>query len=180
MTALADLVEPLKRELAVPGQFASIFPGTQDGDLTASLADGFAEAQLQGFFGTLTLVNGTETSDELSAAGGALVILFTGMRIIRAQLRSTLTMEKYDAKTGTGFEIQRSANLLRDELAFMNNRLSQLIIDARRSQAPLAVMLDNYTARVGQQFRDKYWAYGYGELMNGALDVGGFFPYEWK
>lgn len=173
MTDLADLVEPLKRELAVPGQFAVAFPGTGDTDLESSLADGFAEAQLQGFFGTLTL-DDTETSEELSAAGGALVILFTGMRIIRAQLRQTLTMEKYEAKTGTGFELQRSANLLRDELSYMNDRLSSLILDARRSRAPLAVMLDNYSSRVAQQF----WARGNDELY--GVDVGGFYPYEWK
>jgi hypothetical protein len=46
MTDLADLVESLKREVAIPGTFATVFPTTTDDDPTGALADGVAETQL--------------------------------------------------------------------------------------------------------------------------------------
>lgn len=164
MTALTTLVEPLKRELAVPGLFDEIFPFTDDAALTASLADGFSEAQLQGYFPTLTLgpPPAYETSENISAAGGALVILFTGMRIIRAQLRSLLLNERYKAGSAE-YETTRSAMLLRDELKYLQTRIDALILNAQRaSRAVLSVtVIDNYWARNEQMF-------------------GGFHAYEFK
>lgn len=162
MTALATLVPALKRELAVPGVFDDVFPNTSDEDLEAALADGFAEAQLQGYFGTLSLT-GNETSEDLSAAGGALVIMFTGMRVIRAQLRQMLTVEKYSAKSGTEMELQRSSSLLRDELKYLQARLDALILSAQRAArgAVSVTVIDNYQARNEQM-------------------LGGFYTYEFK
>lgn len=164
MTALTDLVEPLKRELAVPGVFEEVFPSTDDAALAASLADGFSEAQLQGYFTTLTLgpAPDYETSADLSAAGGALVVMFTGMRIIRAQLRTLLTSERYKAGAAE-YEIQRSANLLRDELKYLQTRIDQLILTAQRAArgAVSASVFDNYWQRTAQQF-------------------GGFLPHEFR
>jgi hypothetical protein len=100
MTALATLVEPLKRELAVPGTFDTIFPDTDDTALEGSLADGFGEAQLRGFFPTFELTEDDgayETTEDLTAAGAALVLIFTSMRIIRAQLRALTSSETYKA-----------------------------------------------------------------------------------
>lgn len=150
MTALASLVEPLKRELAVPGVFDDAFPDTDDTALAASLADGFSEAQLFGYFNDMTLGTAPdfETSEELSAAGGALVLLFTSMRILRAQMRALLTVERYKAGAAE-YEIQRSANLLRDELKYLQTRLDGLIVTAQRAArgARSAVVIDNYWAR---------------------------------
>ena len=158
MTALETLVEPLKRELAIPGLFEEVFPNTADEDLTASLADGFAEAQLWGFFPDMTIAfvppSSYDTSADLSAAGGALVIIFTAMRIIRAQLRSLLTTERYSAKPGTEVEFQRSANLLRDELKFLENQRKDLIDQAQKSaraSAGTVAVFDNYVARTSFQ-----------------------------
>jgi hypothetical protein len=164
MTALTTLVEPLKRELAVPGVFDDAFPDTTDSDLAASLADGFSEAQLFGYFTdmSLGLAPDFETSKELSAAGGALVLLFTSMRIIRAQMRALTTSERYKAGP-TEFEIQRSANLLRDELKYLQTRLDSLIVTAQRAArgARSASVIDGYWARQTAMF-------------------GGFYSHEYK
>lgn len=164
MTALTSLVEPLKRELAVPGLFDEVFPSTDDTMLADSLADGFSEAQLQGYFTTLTLgpAPDYETSEDISAAGGALVVLFTGMRIIRAQLRSLLVGERYKAGA-TEYEITRSANLLRDELKYLQMRLDSLIQAAQRSArgAVSVAVMDNYAARTLLQFNGLGAFYGY-------------------
>ena len=151
MTQLSDLVPALQRELAVPGTFEDVFPDTTADDLADSLADGFAEAQLRGFFSRLTL-EGTgpnrSTSEDLSAAGQALVVIFTSIRIIRAQIRALSTGERYKAGN-TEYEINRSAMLLRDELAFLTNRLDDLIAEGKYGKAPLAVVIDGYLARNG-------------------------------
>lgn len=165
MTAISELVPALKRELAVPGTFNSAFPLTEDNHLTASLADGFAEAQLYGFFPTLILedVGGDwETSEDLSASGAALVVIFTAMRIIRASLRATLTSERYKAGPAE-VETQRSAMLLRDELKFLKDRLDGLVTNAQAAARPLATVHDNYLARGG-----------------GATQTGGFYVYEYR
>lgn len=151
MTALTELVEALKRELAVPGVYDDVFPDTDNTQLAAALADAFAEAQLNGFFTTLTLGEAPdyETSEDISAAAGALVLLFASMRILRAWLRSISTNERYKAGP-VEYETARSTNLLRDELAYLRARIDALILGAQRSQrAALSVhVLDSYWSRV--------------------------------
>lgn len=165
MTAISELVPALKRELAVPGTFEDVFPLTEDVDLTMSLADGFAEAQLYGFFPTLALEDlgdDWETSQDLSASGAALVVIFTSMRIIRASLRSLLTSERYKAGPAE-MEIQRSANLLRDELKFLKERLDGLVSNAKAAARPVTAVFDNYLARGG-----------------GITQAGGLHVYEYR
>jgi len=165
---MSTLVPALKRELAVPGTFTDVYPLTSDVDLTASLADGFAEAQLYGFFPDLSLVESDpvgdwETSLELSGSGAALIIIFSSMRIIRASLRTLLTSERYKAGPAE-FEIQRSANLLRDELKFLKERLDDLVAGAKAAaRAASSVMVfDGYLAR------------------GGAITETGLFRYEYR
>ena len=152
MTSLETLVEPLKRELAVPGVFGDLFPDTSDDDLQAALADGFAEAQLWGFFSTMTVAeaNGTYTvTPDLSAAGGALVLAFTATRTIRAWLRSLNSSERYKAGP-VEYETQRAATMLKTELDYLSKRLQDLILQGQRANGAattLATVFDNYQAR---------------------------------
>jgi len=153
MTALSALVPLLKRELAVPGTFDDTFPDTGDTDLVASLADGFGEAQLWGFFPDMALTAaGADwtTSAELSRSGGALVTLFTAARILRAQIRSLNTGERYKAGP-TEVEFQRGVTILKDELAYITQRLKDLIDAAQAAArgARSATVHDNYLARGG-------------------------------
>lgn len=169
MTSLQTLVDPLKRELAVPGTFDDIFPDSTDDDLLGSLADGFGEAQLRGFFPKMTLVASTdpldyETSDDLSLAGSALIVIFTSMRIIRAQIRAMNTMERYKAGP-TEFEIQHAASLLKAELDFLQSRLDDLITQAKYASIPMAVMFDNYHARVVAAFCGAFYQHEFGERV---------------
>lgn len=167
MTVLSELAPALQRELAVPGTFDDVFPDTTLGNLSDSLADAFGEAQLYGFFLDLALTINEdeewETSEDLSAAGQALLLIFSSMRIIRAQLRALQTSERYKAGP-TEFEIQRSANLLRDELAFLTQRLKDIIDQAARAAraASSSYVIDNYLAR------------------GGAITLGGLYPYEYR
>jgi hypothetical protein len=164
MTNLSTLVEPLKRELAVPGVFDDVFPDTDDRALADSLADAFGEAQLQGFFTDMTLGASPtyDTSQALSAAGGALIVLVAGQRIIRAQLRNLVLNTRYKAGAAE-MELQRSATLLKEELAYLRTRMDELVTTARRSGGRTVYMLDNYLAR---------------DAANSPL--GGFYGYEYK
>jgi hypothetical protein len=150
MTALATLVEPLKRELAVPGTFDTIFPDTDDTALEGSLADGFGEAQLRGFFPTFELTEDDgayETTEDLTAAGAALVLIFTSMRIIRAQLRALTSSEAYKAGN-VEFSSSRASNLLRDELKYLDSRVNAIIAEGLRASRIVKVeVFDNYRVR---------------------------------
>lgn len=163
MTDLRTLVDPLKRELAVPGTYDDVFPDTDDTALLGSLLDGFSEAQLQGFFQDITLT-GSVTSKDLSLAGGALVVMFSAMRIIRAQLRSMTMTSTYKAGP-VEVSTQRSGTLLRDELAYLRTRIDELVATARRSGRTVHV-LDNYVSRV---LRGSYQ----------GSHLGAFFGYEY-
>ena len=168
MTAMSSLVESVKRELAVPGTFAEIFPSTQDSDLIASLADGFAEAQLNGFFPDVALNSDGqdwESDPDLSLAGTAVVVIFTSIRILRAQIRNLNTSERYKAGA-VEMETQKAASVLKAEVDWLEKRLQAIVENAQkqaRASAGLAAVFDNYIARGGD-----IWA------------AGGLASYEYK
>ena len=139
------------------GTFETDYPDVTDADLVGQLADSFSEAQLWGFFPKISLVpvvdEGTsstvdwETSDDLSMSGGSLVILFSGLRVIRGKLRNLSSTERYKAGP-VEMEIAKSANLLRDEMKFLTERINRLIDDADKKPT-IAKVHDNYVARGG-------------------------------
>lgn len=146
MSDLNDLVEPLKRELAVPGDFDTIFPNTDDGGLAASLADGFAEAQLDGFFPDYAIdLNTLLVTPDLTNAGQALVVIYSGMRIIRAQLRQLNTVERYAAGPAQ-YEIQKSSSVLKAELDYLTKRKDDIINKAANGSLEVT-QFDSYFAR---------------------------------
>ena len=167
MTDLATLVDALKREVAVPGTFDTAFPSTDDDDLAATLADAFAQAQLQGFFGDITLAVDPdegiyETSRELSAAGGALIVLFAGMRMLRASLRTASQSFTYKAGP-VEYSGANMTTVIRDELKALNDRLSELIMQGRRSGRSVSVV-DGYN----------------GKLSAYTGSLGGFYAWEFR
>jgi hypothetical protein len=170
MSDLADLVDGLKRELAVPGEFATTFANTTDDDLTGALADAFAGAQLDGFFSDQVLDPNAQTvTPDLSVSGGALVVLYASERILTAKLRTIPTRVVYDAGGGTKYEKDQSANVMVQELKMISDRKKQLLAQALRLSR----------ARSGTYMTDAYVtrALGYySALLNG--EWGGFFPYE--
>jgi hypothetical protein len=145
VTGLNTLVEPIKREIAVPGEFATTFPNTRDEDLLRSLADGFAQAQLDGYFATSTLSGDWVVSPDLSAAGGALVVIYTGMRICINQLRASSSSSRYKAGP-VEYETSKGSTLLKAELDYWVERRKDLLQQAR-SGARRIHTIDAYYAR---------------------------------
>jgi len=149
MSALADLVEGLKRELAVPGTFNASFPNTTDPDLTGSLADGFASAQLDGFFGTMVLDPTTSTvTPDLSPAGGSLVIAYATERVLLSLLRDLNARQTYEAGP-VKYEIEKSASLLTEQMKYLRERRKELLAQAMRAAraGQTVYMTDAYLTR---------------------------------
>lgn len=87
MSALAALVPALKRGVAVPGGFGENFPTTTDQDLTEMLADGFAQARLDGFMGKKDLDLDTfSVTPDLAIEERALVTIYATVQMTRTLL----------------------------------------------------------------------------------------------
>lgn len=180
-THFGDLVEALKRELAVPGEFTNLFPNTTDTDLTNKLADAAAMAQLDGFFGTQTIDPAASTiTPGVSSGGGALIILYAAESVIRAQIRALKTHTKYES-AGSIYEVEQSANVLTSELAFVKERRLELLALIRRQlRANRAVYVsDGYLIRAWGYYPSGFYGelgsfYGYELLgLTNALALGG-------
>lgn len=137
MTDLDSMVSALKLEVATPGEFAVSFPLTTDSDLTLMLANGFAEAQLEGFFQTapgvtggylLDLDAGTVTPD-LPAAGRAMVVLYAADRLLTLRLLGLRQRVLYEAGP-VKYEVETSAALLTEMLRQLRQRKVQVVAAA--------------------------------------------------
>ena len=149
MSDLSDLVEGLKRELAVPGAFAASFPNTSDEDLVGSLADGFASAQLDGFFREQLLdVDAATITPDLSAAGGALVIAYATERVLFSLLRELNSRMTYEAGP-VKYEVEKSAALLTEQMRYLRQRRQDLLAQALRASrtGQTVYMTDAYLTR---------------------------------
>lgn len=179
---LISLVESLKRFVAVPGGFDNFFPDALDDDLIGCLADGFARAQLDGFFISAQYARALDLSTSivdppLALAEGALVVLYAGKRLVQSQLLNLKTTTKYEAK-GLIYDVQQAATVLTALLKEYNDELQQLVILSRRSGAGRAfVMADAYFIRAtgyypgyaGALENDR--AYSYNALANDPLHL---------
>lgn len=158
-TNLSTLVEALKRELAVPGEFDNIFPNTTDEDLEGALADAAAEAQLDGFLGA-SVIDATlfTITPAISSGAGALLIIYAGVRAIRAQLRNSKNRQKYEAG-GAIYEVETSATILTQELKdFTDRRKNLLALILRQARAGQGVqVLDGYLIRARGYYPVTYW-----------------------
>lgn len=150
---LTPLVASLKRFVAVPGGFDAFFPDTTDDDIGGALADGFARAQLDGFFlagshnAHVLDIDTLAVSPPLALPEGALVVLYAGKRLVQTQLINVKTMIKYEAK-GLIYETQQAASVLTELLKEYTVELKELVQIARRAGASRAfVMADAYFIR---------------------------------
>lgn len=153
MSNLDVLVDPLKRELAVPGEFAAVFSSTTDDDLLQTLSDAFAECQLDGYFSSYALdLDTSEVTPSLSLAGGALVTIYAGTRILRSWLRNLYSAERYVAGP-VEYEVQRASSYLKEELVQLERRKADLLRQSRRSGSVVYVY-DNYFTRSSVDWSD--------------------------
>jgi hypothetical protein len=161
-TDLSTLVDSFKREVATPGTFATTYPSTSENDILGTLADGFAEAQLDGFFPTYTLDPDTSTvtntadadptTNGLSLAGQALVVIYAGTRMIRAAFQASKATTRYKAGP-VEYETSSSATVVVQLLRDLGDR-KKAMIDLARGQT-VDYVLDAYYGRLTRFFPDE-------------------------
>lgn len=152
MTDLSDLVDAFKREAAVPGTFDSVFPSMSDDHIIGVLMDGFSEAQLHGFFGRMELDVDMETvTPDLSTAGAALVVMYSGIRLLRQQLLGYVATSGASYKAGP-VEYQEgstSAGALTQALKDLELRRREIVANANRPVPTVTFVLDGYVPKGG-------------------------------
>jgi hypothetical protein len=149
VTDLATLAPSLRNMIARPGTFTTLFPETTSADLLAVLADGLAECHLEGLLTDYEADDLGVVSPDLDSGQQALVLLFSGARLIRAELLNRASASKYVAGPVSSEE-QYSAQLLRDILAEMTSQKKRIIdnLSTMFSTAGTAFsMADQYVAR---------------------------------
>lgn len=148
-TDLNDLIPSLKRAVAVPGTFTTVYPSTTDADLLGSLMDAFSRAQIDGFFLEQTLDVDAETVDpDLSGAGQQVVVLYAGESILRSQIMSLKQRVLYEAGP-VKYETENSASVLAALLKDLTARRMAMIEQASAvRRGVMFAMQDMYADRV--------------------------------
>lgn len=142
MTDLGDMTDSVRRAVATPGDFDTFFPDTTDDDLVGSLADAFAECQLDGFFmagsypATLDVDAGTVTPD-LQPGHQALVVIYATVRFLRANLVNRNNIVRYQAGTAV-YETQQNVTLLVEILKELTARKNDILTKAQTYNAGVA------------------------------------------
>lgn len=132
MSDLADLVDSLKREVAVPGTFASQFPETTDDDLALSLLDAFAQAQLDGFLGSALADDDGIVTPDLSRGAAALIVVYAGIRLLTVDLLNRKSHVRYEAN-GAVFEQDQGPSALVEALRGLRTKKDALIAAAQQA-----------------------------------------------
>lgn len=145
---LFDLTGALQRAVAPPGEFKTLFPSANDDDLAGTLADGLAEAQLDGFLGNVNLdAENFATDADLSSGQQALVVLYARARIVTARLANLKNRTRYKAGPVEA-ESEQSASVLVAILKDTSDRKKALLDGAKYGTAGTSfAMVDLYVAR---------------------------------
>lgn len=128
MTDLSDssFTDSLKREVAVPGAFATAFPATQDTDLVGSLKDAFWTASLDGWFPGVSIDDDGSTTPDLSGGAAQLVVIYAGTAILRTQLQNLGSSKTYKAGP-VEFSTAALSGVLTARLTALEKRIADLI-----------------------------------------------------
>lgn len=153
MSALSLLIPALQRFVAPPGEFETLFPNAGDEDLLGSLADGFAECQLKGFFSGYDLdVVTVEVAPDVTVPQGSLIVLFAGVRILQTEIRNRKSHSKQEAN-GLVNEVDYSAAVLTELLKEYQAEKLELISRATKYGASdVFVMADAYYINVTSSY----------------------------
>jgi hypothetical protein len=162
---LFDLVDPLKREVATPGEFATFYPNTTDDDLLGALQDAFWEARIDGMLegfteseGAVAPIGGSiVTADQLGRDFQQLIVLYAGYRFVRNYLMNLKT--GFRAQAGpVEYETSQSAQVLRDILAALKDKRNLILARLSDIGAVNSYYIDAVVERTASvYFGDTYW-----------------------
>lgn len=164
MDTVDPLLDSLRRAVAVPGTFETIFPDTNEDGLKGSLLDGAAEAQLDGFLSDLSWDADPESptwgelDPDITQAQGALLVLYSSKRFIETELQNRKNHVKYEASGGLAFEQDYSAQVMTQRLKEISERIKEVRTRADTAGAGAAFeMADMY---LGVALESTSWTAG--------------------
>lgn len=162
LTNLAELVEPLKREVAAPGGFDAAYPDADDDIMFAYLADAFGQAQLDYHLkaNSVDLVTGVFDTP-LTLGEGALVTIYAALRIFTTQILNSATKSTYKAGP-VEYSTAASDRVLTAAIQQLETRLERLLTSGYTSPMWVA---DGYWGRIMYDYNQpNYWydSHGYG------------------
>lgn len=145
-TDLANYTDSVRNVMARPGTFSTLFPETTDDNLVQLLQDALAECHME-----RTLLP-HESDDNgfvrpvMTSGAMALVVLYAGLRLVRAELLNRITSAKYVAGPVSA-ETTYATNVLRDvmkALEAQKEKITYLMSSAGANAA--FYMADAYVA----------------------------------
>lgn len=145
-TDLANYTDSVRNILARPGTFRTLFPETTDDHLVTVLQDGLAEAHLEGLLLNYESDDNGYVRPVMATGQVALIVLFGGLRLIRAEMLNRVTSSKYVAGPVSA-ETTYATNVLRDimkTLEAQKDRLTTLLTSSGAGAA--FIMADSYVA----------------------------------
>lgn len=130
---ITELVDPLKRTVASPGEFTTFFPNSNDTDLAGVLFDGAAESQLDGFLPGKVFDLDSDPQTILTDPNSlerALIVLYAASRIVSARASNLKSRARYKAGNVEA-ETEQAATVLTGLLRSIELRKKQFIDDLR-------------------------------------------------
>lgn len=172
VTDLTDLTEQLKRRLAVPGEFATLFPSTTDDDLAGTILDGFARAQLDGFFVSPSVYYATDdgvVTPPIKRAEGALICLYAAIEVTRQRLMNLAASTRYKAGN-VEYDVSYASNVLTAALKQMYDEKQAIFTRQQLAGATAAfTMADLFFVKAVGYYPGTEALY-YGPEMDRAMD----------
>jgi hypothetical protein len=148
MEDLGDAVDSVRFLVARPGTFEDTYPETTEDMLLQILMDAMAEAHLEGLLLDYASDADGLLTPEISNGQAALIILFAGVRFLRAELINRNTSVRYKGGNAE-YETAQSVQLLRDLLKSLEAQKDRLITTGASNGASSAFyMADQYLTRV--------------------------------
>ena len=148
MDDLTELHDSLRGLVARPGTFEALFPETSADHLTALLLDALAEVQLEGLLLNVDHDGDGMLEPEITSAQGALITLYAGSRLLRAELLNRVMHRRYEAGTAV-FEEDYNVTLYSAILKDLQAQKDRLTADQVGEAAVYGVfeMADQYVHR---------------------------------
>jgi hypothetical protein len=164
-----DMVPALKRLLAPPGQFDTMFPSATTEELSMCIADAFSWLQLFEMLTEWTLDPYVlSITPDLPLPEQQAVAVTAAIRMVRTQLRNTKNRVQYEAGP-TRYQVEVAASMLTSELAMLSEIWDEIkgALGGTDSGATDVYVFDNYYERQASipmyySYSDDNYVYGTG------------------
>lgn len=128
MDDLTELADSVRNLVARPGTFDTLFPETTEDMVTSLLLNGLAEVQLEGLLLDVTYDDDGMLDTDITPGQGALIALFAGIRLLRAELLNRVMHRRYEAGTAV-FEEDYNVTLYNQILKDLQGQKDRIVAD---------------------------------------------------